>query len=106
MTFAAADYKELTELNESFHFTIYRSCPNQSLNKMIVELLDNWRFASSSLVISESRAKNSIEEHRLIVQALKANDGEQATKSSTQKGFLATISQSIPNIVRKRAFPP
>jgi len=37
--FAAADYNELTELNERFHFTIYRSCPNQSLNKMIVELL-------------------------------------------------------------------
>jgi DNA-binding GntR family transcriptional regulator len=96
--FAAADYKELTELNESFHFTIYRSCPNQSLNKMIVELLNKSRFASSSLVISESRAKNSIEEHRLIVQALKANDGERASKIVKQqkKDSWATISRSIP----------
>ena len=98
VAFAAADYKELTELNESFHFTIYRSCPNQSLNKMIVELLNKSRFASSSLVISESRAKNSIEEHRLIVQALKANDGERASQIVKQqkKDSWATISKSIP----------
>jgi DNA-binding GntR family transcriptional regulator len=95
--FADADYKELTELNESFHFTIYRSCPNQSLNKMIVELLNKSRFASSSLVISESRAKNSIEEHRLIVQALRRNDGETASRIVKQqkKDSWATISQSI-----------
>ena len=95
--FAAADYNELTELNESFHFTIYRSCPNQSLNKMIVELLNKSRFASSSLVISESRAKNSIEEHRLIVKALKANDGERASQIVKQqkKDSWATISKSI-----------
>jgi DNA-binding GntR family transcriptional regulator len=95
--FAAADYNELTELNESFHFTIYRSCPNQPLNKMIVELLNKSRFASSSLVISESRAKNSIEEHRLIVQALKANDGERASQIVKQqkKESWATISKSI-----------
>jgi DNA-binding GntR family transcriptional regulator len=64
---------------------------------MIVELLNKSRFASSSLVISESRAKNSIEEHRLIVQALKANDGERASKIVKQqkKDSWATISKSI-----------
>lgn len=95
--FAAADYKELTELNESFHFTIYRSCPNQSLYKMIVELLNKSRFASSSLVISASRAKNSIEEHREIVRALRANDGELASRIVKQqkKDSWATISRSI-----------
>lgn len=95
--FAAADYKELTELNESFHFTIYRCCPNQSLNKMIVELLNKSRFASSSLVISESRAKKSIEEHRSIVQALKTKDGESASKIVKQqkKDSWATFSRSI-----------
>ncbi|MHB8770333.1 MAG: GntR family transcriptional regulator [Syntrophales bacterium] len=97
VAFAAADYKELTELNESFHFTIYRSCPNQSLYKMIVELLNKSRFASSSLVISAARAKNSIEEHREIVRALQANDGELASRIVKQqkKNSWATISRSI-----------
>ena len=95
--FEAFDYKELTELNEAFHFTIYRSCPNQTLCKMITELLNKSRFASSSLVISESRAKNSIEEHRSIVQALRANDGERASQIVKQqkKDSWATISKSI-----------
>jgi len=95
---AAADYKELTELNESFHFAIYRCCPNQSLYKMIVELLNKSRFASSSLVISASRARNSVEEHRAIVRALKANDGELASRIVKQqkKDSWATISKSIP----------
>lgn len=95
--FETSDYKELTELNEEFHFTIYRCCPNQSLFKMIVELLNKSRFASSSLVISEARAKNSIEEHRLIVQALRMNDGESASQIVKQqkKDSWATLSKSI-----------
>jgi DNA-binding GntR family transcriptional regulator len=95
--FEASDYKELTELNESFHFTIYRCCPNQSLYKMIVELLNKSRFASSSLVISESRAKNSIKEHRLIVKALRMNDAESASQIVKQqkKDSWATLSKSI-----------
>ncbi len=94
----ASDYKELTELNEEFHFTIYRCCPNQSLFKMIVELLNKSRFASSSLVISESRAKKSIEEHRSIVKALRMNDGESASHIVKQqkKDSWATFSRSIP----------
>jgi DNA-binding GntR family transcriptional regulator len=100
--FATSDYKELTELNEEFHFIIYRSCPNQSLYKMIVELLNKSRFASSSLVISESRAKNSIEEHRLIVKALRMNDGEMASKIVKQqkKDSWATLSKSISEDVK------
>lgn len=95
--FKASDYKELTDLNEGFHFTIYHCCPNQSLYKMIVELLNKSRFASSSLVISESRAKNSIEEHRLIMQALRKNDGELASQIVKQqkRDSLATFSRSI-----------
>lgn len=95
--FEASDFKELTELNEEFHFTIYRCCPNGSLFKMIVELLNKSRFASSSLVISESRAKNSIEEHRLIVKALRMNDGESASQLVKQqkKDSWATLSKSI-----------
>jgi DNA-binding GntR family transcriptional regulator len=95
--FAASDYKELTELNEAFHFTIYRSCPNKSLCKMITELLNKSRFASSSLVISESRAKNSIEEHRSILRALRANDAERASRIVKQqkRDSWATISKSI-----------
>ena len=101
--FEASDYKELTELNESFHFTIYHCCPNQSLYKMIVELLNKSRFASSSLVISESRAKNSIEEHKLIVQALRRNDGELASQIVKQqkKDSWATLSKSIGEAVSR-----
>ena len=90
----ASDFKELTELNEEFHFTIYRRCPNQSLYKMIVDLLNKSRFAASSLVISETRAKNSLEEHRLIIQALKKNDGALASQIVMQqkKDSWATIS--------------
>jgi DNA-binding GntR family transcriptional regulator len=100
--FETSDFKELTELNEQFHFTIYRCCPNQSLYKMIVELLNKSRFASSSLVISESRAKNSIEEHRLIVKALKMNDGESASQIVKQqkKDSWATLSKSIAENVK------
>jgi DNA-binding GntR family transcriptional regulator len=100
--FEVSDYKELTELNEEFHLTIYHSCPNQSLCKMIIELLNKSRFASSSLVISESRAKNSIEEHRLIVQALKQKDGERASQIVKQqkKDSWATISKSIDENVK------
>ena len=94
---AASDYKELTELNESFHLSIYRCCPNQSLYKMIVELLNKSRFASSSLVISESRAKNSVEEHRAIVAALRRNDGGAASGIVKQqkRDSWAILSKSI-----------
>ena len=97
----ACDYKELTELNEEFHFTIYRCCPNQSLYKMIVELLNKSRFAASSLVISESRAKKSISEHRAIVRALGKNDGESAGRITKQqkKDSWATFSRSIGKII-------
>ena len=95
--YKAFDLNELTELNEEFHFTIYRRCPNQSLYKMIVELLNKSRFASCSLVISETRAKNSMEEHRLIVEALRMNDGEKAGQIVMQqkRDSWATISRSI-----------
>ena len=61
---------------------------------MIVDLLNKSRFAASSLVISETRAKNSLEEHRLIIQALKKNDGALASQIVMQqkKDSWATIS--------------
>lgn len=81
----SSNYKELRSLNEEFHFTIYRCCQNHSLIHMINELLNKSRFAASSLIISEDRARSSLEEHRMIIRALRMNNDELASGITKQQ---------------------
>lgn len=71
-------YQDLAELNKRFHLTIYERSPYKRLFKMISDLWDESRMLPSSLVCSNERRKESLQEHRKILEALRKGDGRLA----------------------------
>jgi len=72
-------YRQLAELNKKFHFKIYQSLPHQVILKMISDLWDKARMLPHLFIYSAERCKQSQKEHKLIVKALKKDDGETAS---------------------------
>ena len=72
----AGAYKRLVNMNHKFHYTIYRACKRRHL----LEILDDlWARSSryrNLVTVRPSRAKSAIKEHRQILEACIARDGE------------------------------
>jgi len=73
-------YEILAGINKLFHLRIYKAAPFPRLYKMICDLWDTFERWPSVFSYVPERAAASVEEHKKIIQALRAGDMEQADR--------------------------
>ena len=73
-------YEILAAMNKAFHLRIYKAAPFPRLYKMICDLWDTFERWPSVFAYVPERAAASVEEHKKIIQALRAGDMEQADR--------------------------
>jgi DNA-binding GntR family transcriptional regulator len=71
---AAGDRRELNATNHQFHFLYYAKCGNDGLTTEIEALWQ--KFPWDVLQVLDARATESSDEHRAILAATRAGDGE------------------------------
>lgn len=74
------DYAELEQLNYDFHLKIYKHSGNDRLYEIIKDLWNYTKRYPSAFKHNKERARNSIEEHSKILNALKSSNGILAEK--------------------------
>jgi DNA-binding GntR family transcriptional regulator len=73
-------YEILAGINKLFHLRIYKAAPFPRLYKMICDLWDTFERWPSVFSYVPERAAASVEEHKNIIQALRAGDMDQADR--------------------------
>jgi len=73
-------YEILAAINKTFHLRIYKAAPFPRLYKMICDLWDTFERWPSVFSYVPERAAASVEEHKKIIQALRARDMDQADR--------------------------
>jgi DNA-binding GntR family transcriptional regulator len=73
-------YEILAGINKLFHLRIYKAAPFPRLYKMICDLWDTFERWPSVFSYVPERAAASVEEHKKIIQALRAGDMDQADR--------------------------
>jgi DNA-binding GntR family transcriptional regulator len=73
-------YENLAAINKAFHLRIYKAAPFPRLYKMICDLWDTFERWPSVFSYVPERAAASVDEHKKIIQALRARDMDQADR--------------------------
>ena len=73
-------YEILAGINKLFHLRIYKAAPFPRLYKMICDLWDTFERWPSVFSYVPERAVAAVEEHKKIIQALRARDMDQADR--------------------------
>lgn len=73
-------YEILAGINKLFHLRIYKAAPFPRLYKMICNLWDTFERWPSVFSYVPERAIAAVEEHKKIIQALRAGDMDQADR--------------------------
>lgn len=68
------DYEALTDLHDDFHMRLYEAANSQRLLQLIIPL--RALFPRDTFWVIPGRAGRSMEEHRAILEALRARDAE------------------------------
>lgn len=76
-----SEFVKLAKLNYEFHETIYASCQNPTLYKLIQQVWAQAPRTRAIFSLIPQRGCASVEEHERIVSALEANDGERAKQA-------------------------
>ena len=77
---------EISRLNTEFHQTLYRLSGNETLFELIFSLMERSQYSKSIFTQVPERKKHSNEEHKLIVNAIRKGNAEEAGKAlRTQK---------------------
>lgn len=76
----SGSYERIGELNKHFHLEIYSCSPYKRLFNMISDLWASSSMMRSVFVLSPVRARQSLKEHRQILEALKNGNGKLAGK--------------------------
>jgi DNA-binding GntR family transcriptional regulator len=77
---ARGDLEAMTALNRRFHETIYRAGRNARLTQLLMTFHDAvQRFRRSTLSVPE-RARETIEEHRRLVEAIRSRNAAEAER--------------------------
>lgn len=74
------DYSEFSEINSKFHFIILSNCSNDILYETIESLKQKEQRINRVFNVFPELAKNSIEEHDLIVDAIERKDKEEVKR--------------------------
>ena len=75
---AAGDLLGYSALNQRFHAVIYAVCPNRTATETLVHLKNQMRKYNAKTILVPGRDAASYEEHRQILEALKARDAAEA----------------------------
>ena len=70
----AEKLEQLGALNKDFHLRIYRAAPYPTLNKLIEDLWEKMERTQCIFRFVPERAAASVEEHKKIIDAIKAKD--------------------------------
>jgi DNA-binding GntR family transcriptional regulator len=66
--------EKLGALNKDFHLRIYQAAPYPTLNQLIEDLWEKMERTQCVFTFVPDRAVASVEEHKMIIAALKAKD--------------------------------
>ena len=91
--------KSISELNKEFHMAIYKKSNNAQLFKLIVDLWARSQLIPSVFSRSGDRRKQSHQEHKSILEALRAGKGDLAasiTREQKQRAW-KTIANVLNN---------
>ena len=84
----AEKYEKLGALNKEFHLRIYQAAPYPTLTQLIEDLWDKMERTQCVFSFVPDRASASVEEHKKIIEALKAGDTVLSEKLvKNQKNF-------------------
>lgn len=83
----------LWQLDGEFHNTIFEGSRNRPLRSMLSSFHSYVSRARSNSMRSAERAAQSVEEHRAILKAIAAHDGDAAERSMT--GHIAAARENI-----------
>lgn len=78
------DVDKCKELDTSFHIIIYKASGNRSLCKILSELHRNIRSYRRLALAVPGRLEKSVEEHKMILSAIKARDAKMADKLTSK----------------------
>ncbi len=76
--------EQLWQLDGEFHNTIFEACRNRPLRSMLSSFHSYTGRARSNSMRSAERAARAVEEHRAILKAIAAHDGDLAEQSMTE----------------------
>ncbi|CEP69337.1 Transcription regulator HTH, GntR [Moorella glycerini] len=83
------DYRRYGILNRRFHQTIYTHCGNEQLKKIIDDLTVRTDRARALFAYNRTRFKESLKEHRAIVEAMAKGQPEIAEKVMAEQKRIA-----------------
>jgi DNA-binding GntR family transcriptional regulator len=76
--------EQVTEFDGRFHKVLYQACNSRILEHVLTDFHKYVQMARSLSIGSKSRAEKSIEEHRGILEAIKAKDADRAEMLANQ----------------------
>ena len=91
---AKGDVDKLKELDTEFHLIIYRASGNRTLSKILTELHRNIRSYRKIALTVPGRLEKSIEEHKVILLAIKSGDEKMAEELTS-----VHIEQAMKNMI-------
>lgn len=84
---------EYTDAEVEFHALLLSQCENQILNKVMEMVYAHLQIVRLRTVVLPGRAKKSLEEHRLILEALEKRDAGQA--EAMMRAHVASVRQAV-----------
>lgn len=78
------DHRRVTEMDEKFHDVICNSAGNSLLFQMIENICSVLTEAREAVLGMPGRAIRSLNEHRVICEAIKASDPNQAKRAMSE----------------------
>jgi DNA-binding GntR family transcriptional regulator len=72
------DIDTLRRLTGEFHQLVCRASHNKRLSQLLAALLDQVRQMRTSTLYGEGRAAEALQEHRQLLRAIEARDGDKA----------------------------
>lgn len=94
---AVADPVEWAQLNQQFHVTLYRPCPNRELIDLIGTLSARAKFYVRILVSTKPPAREAVSEHQLMLDALRARDAD-AMERAIRTHLRTTVERVAPTL--------
>ena len=90
--------EQMAELDSKFHEVLYEATNSRILSHVLTDFHKYVLMARKSSVVSEERAKKSIQEHKAILQAIRDRDADMAEQLANEH-----IMQVIQNL-RKQGY--
>lgn len=87
------DPAEFSRLNQRFHYTLYRRCPNKHLRKLVMREWERISHLRESIFeFTPGRPKESVAEHSRLLALLRAQASEQEIERTLREHRAATLS--------------